>query len=82
MISTDLYITLSFILSFGAPILLALRELRNLKAASAGGPDGGMEREAPAPAPLGDDDLPPLPDSLIPKLDDHPAPRPKVLEPA
>jgi hypothetical protein len=81
MISTDLFITLSFALSFGAPMLLALRELAMLKP-SASRPDGGLEREAPSPAPLGDDDLPPLPSCLIPKLDHDPAPRPKVLEPA
>jgi hypothetical protein len=81
MISTDLFITLSFALSFGAPMLLALRELRQLKP-STSRPDGGLERERPAPAPMGDDDLPPLPDSLIPKLDPVPTPRPKVLEPA
>ncbi len=81
MISTDLYITLSFILSFGAPMALAVRELMLLKH-SKNRPDGGQEREAPAPAPLNDDDLPPLPPSLIPDLDHTPAPRPKVLEPA
>ena len=81
MISTDLYITLSFLLSFGAPILLALRELRQLKA-STSRPDGGLDRDAPAPLPLSDDGLPPLPDTLVPKLDDRPAPQPKVLEPA
>ncbi|MFP4361916.1 MAG: hypothetical protein ACLFTG_14740 [Alphaproteobacteria bacterium] len=82
MISTDLFITLSFALSFGAPLVLALRELRLLKAAAGGGRDGGVERVSPAPAPEGDDDLPPLPPSLIPQRDHDPAPRPKVLEPA
>lgn len=82
MISTDLFITLSFALSFGAPLVLALRELRLLKPAASGGPDGGVDRLSPAPAPEGDDDLPPLPPSLIPQLDHDPAPRPKVLEPA
>jgi len=82
MISTDLFITLSFALSFGAPLLLALRELALLKPSSASGPDGGEQRGAPAPAPAGDDDLPPLPPSLIPNLDNQPTPRPKVLDPA
>ena len=81
MISTDLFITLSFALSFGAPLLLALRELAILKPSANEGPDGGMDQQAPAPAPAGDDDLPPLPPSLIPNLDHDPAPRPKVLDP-
>jgi hypothetical protein len=81
MISTDLYITLSFILSFGAPIALAIRELRMLKASS-NRPDGGIERTAPAPVPFDDDGLPPLPPSLIPQLDVRPTPVPRVLEPA
>ncbi len=81
MISTDLFITLSFALSFGAPLLLALRELALLKPSSTSRPDGGLDHEAPAPAPAGDDDLPPLPPSLIPQLDRDPAPRPKVLDP-
>jgi hypothetical protein len=82
MISTDLFITLSFALSFGAPLLVALRELALLKPSADAGPDGGLEQGAPAPAPVGDDDLPPLPPSLIPHVDKDPAPRPKVLEPA
>jgi hypothetical protein len=82
MISTDLFITLSFALSFGAPLLVALRELALLKPSAASGPDGGLDRTAPTPAPEGDDDLPPLPPSLIPDVDHDPAPRPKVLEPA
>jgi len=82
MISTDLFITLSFALSFGVPLVLALRELRLLAPSTDRGRDGGIDRRAPAPAPEGDDDLPPLPPSLIPQLDHDPAPRPKVLEPA
>jgi len=81
MIDTDLYISLSFALSFGAPLYLAFRELLLLKA-NRTRPDGGIEREAPAPMPLGDDDLPPLPPSLRPEWHDLPAPRPRVLEPA
>ena len=82
MISTDLFITLSFALSFGAPLLLAVRELALLKPSPKSGPEGGLDRAAPSPVPAGDDDLPPLPPSLIPDLDLEPAPRPKVLEPA
>jgi len=52
-----------------------------LKPSPKSGPDGGEHRAAPAPAPTGDDDLPPLPPSLIPQLDRDPAPRPKVLDP-
>mgnify|MGYP006280143895 FL=1 len=85
ILDTDTFIYLSFALSFGSPMLFAAYQLRTLKGGRKG-PDGGVERPEPTPPLLpGDDDLPPLPPELIPKLDDAPvrgpaAPRPKVPE--
>jgi len=85
MIDTDLFIYLSFVLSFGAPMAVAVRELVVMKR-SRKGPDGGVLRPEPTPRPLlpGDDDLPPLPPCLIPKgdptFDRGPVRGPKVPE--
>ncbi len=85
MIDSDLFIYLSFALSFGAPMAVAVRELVVMKRGRKG-PDGGVLRPDPTPPPLlpGDDDLPPLPPCLIPGndpiFDREPARGPKVPE--
>jgi hypothetical protein len=86
MLDTDTFIYLSFALSFGAPMLLAWRELHMVKPKRRrGGGDGNALPPAPVqPGPDdGDDALPPLPDSLREAAKGGSAPqRPKVLEPA
>ena len=69
MISADLYIALSFSLSFGVPLVLACMELRRMgRTAPSAGDGRDIQAPAPAPAPAGDEpDLPPLPECLIPK---------------
>jgi hypothetical protein len=84
MLSSDLHITLSFLLTFGVPLLIAYRELRAVNAKRRrGGGDGNAPVTPPAPIePDGDDALPPLPPSLIEAAKGAPQPsRPKVLEP-
>lgn len=86
MISSDLHIALSFLLTFGVPMLIAYRELRMVSPKRRrGGGDGNAPVTPPAPVnPDGDDALPPLPQSLIDAAKGTPAPqpsRPKVLEP-
>lgn len=60
-----LHITLSLLLTFGVPILLALRELRGL---GRGGAPWRKPLPAPDPAPLvPDHGLKPLPECLVPR---------------
>lgn len=62
----DLHITLSLLLTFGVPIVLALRELRGL---GHGGAPWRKPLPAPKPAPLvPDHGLKPLPECLVPRL--------------
>ncbi len=85
MISADLHIALSFLLTFGVPMAWAYRELRMVGAKRRrGGGYGNAPVEPPAPrTPDGDDGLPPLPPSLLEAAKGRPAPAPqKVLEPA
>lgn len=81
-IDTNTFITLSFILSFGAPMLYAMHELRLTRRGERGGGGGGSAISAPTPGPLpnGDDDLPPLPPELVRAVTDVSAPRPRVRE--
>jgi hypothetical protein len=61
----DLHITLSFLLTFGVPIVLALRELRGL---GTGGAPWRKPLPAPDPGPVAPDHgLKPLPECLVPK---------------
>ncbi|MEO1093166.1 MAG: hypothetical protein AAFX81_21315 [Pseudomonadota bacterium] len=90
VLSTDWFILLSSALSFGAPLAWAWYDLRSMKRPprSGGGGDGNVTPEPVRPILPGDDDLPPLPPSLIPDLDAGPVrgPEPakpqRVLEPA
>lgn len=86
MLDTDTFIYLSFALSFGAPMVLAWRELAMVKPKRRrGGGDGNVRPPSPVgPSPDdGDDGLPPLPDSLRDAAKGIPIKtRPEVLEPA
>ena len=74
------FVLLSGALTFGVPLLLAMRELKTLGPGGGGG--RGPDADDPAPAPLPPDGpvvetmQKPLPDCLIPK------PLPLVTEPA
>ncbi len=89
--SPDVHILLSGALSFGVPLLLAVRELVVLGRESGGPAKGGDAREqAPAPTPPAGEpsSLPPLPPCLVEALRGDPEPvgtgatRVRVLEEA
>jgi hypothetical protein len=79
--SPELQILLSGALTFGVPLLLAVRELVLLRRAPRGGwrPDPTPPAPTPPPPPSGEK---PLPDCLIPKPLPKSATRPRELEPA
>ena len=89
--SPDVHILLSGALSFGVPLLLAVRELvvlgRESRAGSAKGGDAREQVPAPPP-PAGEPSLPPLPPCLVEALRGGPEPvgtgepRVRVLEEA
>lgn len=85
LIDTELFIWLSFALSFGAPMLYAAMELRSLRRhrPGRGGGGGGSAIQTPPRPKLPDDDgLPPLPPELVELVTDAraPAARPRELE--
>lgn len=83
-ISTETFIFLSFVLSFGAPMLWAAHELRSVRRSRRGGGGGGSAvQDPPTPKlPDGDDGLPPLPAELVKLVTDAraPAAKPRELE--
>jgi hypothetical protein len=72
----EVFVLLSGSLSFGVPLVFAIRELRNLKRGDGGGWRPDPLPPAPKPLPIGGSGKP-LPDCLIPKR--LPA-RPRELE--
>jgi hypothetical protein len=81
---SETFMMLNGVLSFGAPLALAVRELLVLRRDNGGRRGGGSwgrnpAPETPPPPPAGNK---PLPDCLIPKLPPRPAARPRVLEDA
>ncbi|TVQ36438.1 MAG: hypothetical protein EA356_05540 [Geminicoccaceae bacterium] len=84
MISSDMHIFLSFLLTFGVPMFIAYRELKMVKPKrpKGGGDGNALVDPPPTKDPDGDDALPPLPQSLLDAAKGRPAPaKPKVLEP-
>lgn len=86
MISTELYVLLSSILSFGAPMAIAVYSVWAMDRPRPGDSRRRSEADTPPLTPT-DGELPPLPDCLVPKLDPvaskpAPAERQRVLEPA
>lgn len=80
--SSEMLILLSCTLTFGAPLLLAARELLVLRR-SGGGPGGGSperDRVPPTPPPPSPVGVRPLPDCLIPKPLPVRTVRPRELE--
>lgn len=80
-LSSETHILLSGALTFGVPLILALRELLLLRRSPRGGwrPEPTPPSPGPAPAPSG---AKPLPDCLIPKPMPDRAAKPRELEPA
>jgi hypothetical protein len=62
----EVFVLLSGGLSFGVPLVLAIRELRNLKRSDGGGWRPDSTPPSPKPRPTGGSGKP-LPDCLIPK---------------
>ena len=80
-------VILSGLLTFGIPILFAIRELialRRWKGEPGAGPDGSAEPKPPPLAPSGGLTVKPLPACLVPvrRPDLAPERRTRVLEPA
>ena len=76
----DTHILLSGALTFGVPLLFAVRELVVLRRGGGGSWRGDPAPEPPPPPPSRGTG--PLPDCLIPRPLPRPAARPRVLEDA
>ncbi len=83
LLDTDTFTIINMVLSFGAPMALAVQQLYAVRRSRRGGNDGGSALPKPVPTPLpGDDGLPPLPKELVDLVVDARAPQsaPRELE--